>query len=170
MKIPILYSTLFFSCFILTFTSLAHAQLKITSSVFEHNQMIPRAYTCQGHDVNPPLFIEGVPADAESLALIMDDPDAPMGTWVHWVVFNIPPETQGIPENSVPGTQGWNDFRKNDYGGPCPPSGTHRYFFKLYALDTMLELEEGGTKRQVEEAMEGHILAQADLIGLYKKE
>ena len=142
--------------------------MKLTSFAFEHNQMIPRKYTCQGEDVSPPLQIEGVPAGAKSLALIVDDPDAPMGTWVHWVVFNIPPR-DSIAEDTIPGKQGRNDFGKNDYGGPCPPSGTHRYFHKIYALDTMLELKEGITKKALEKAMEGHILDKAELIGLYKK-
>lgn len=142
--------------------------MKISSVAFKHNDMIPRKYTCQGDDVSPPLTIEGVPAGAQSLALIVDDPDAPMGTWVHWVVFNIP-VTDRIEENTVPGKQGRNDFGRNDYGGPCPPSGTHRYFFKLYALDTNLDLKEGILKRDLEKAMEGHILDEDELMGLYKK-
>ena len=143
--------------------------MKLTSPAFEHNQMIPKKFTCQGNDVNPELNIAGIPAEAKNLALIVDDPDAPMGTWVHWVVFNIPPSAAKIKENSIPGMQGYNDFGRNNYGGPCPPSGTHRYFFKLYALDTELDLKEGIKKQELEKAMEGHILVKTELIGLYKK-
>lgn len=142
--------------------------MRLKSPEFEHNGMIPSKFTCDGIDVNPTLVIEDIPNETKSLALIMDDPDAPMGTWVHWVVYNIPPLSR-IDEDSIPGTQGKNDFRKLDYGGPCPPSGTHRYFFKLYALDGELDLEEGARKEDVEKAMEGHILAQAEFIGLYKR-
>ena len=142
--------------------------MNIASSAFQHNQMIPKKYTCQGEDINPPLDITGVPSGAKSLVLIVDDPDAPMKTWVHWVVFDIP-VTQTIAENSIPGKQGYNDFGRNDWGGPCPPSGTHRYFFKIYALDSTLNLKEGSKKQEVEKAMQGHLLGQAELIGLYKK-
>lgn len=143
--------------------------MKLVSPSFGHNQMIPEKFTCQGEDINPELNIAGIPVETKSLALMMDDPDAPMGTWVHWVVFDIPVATAQIQENSIPGKQGYNDFQRNDYGGPCPPSGTHRYFFKLYALDTILNLKEGIRKQELEKAMEGHILAKAELIGLYKK-
>lgn len=142
--------------------------MRLRSSAFENNQLIPSKYTCQGEDVNPPLIIEGTPEGAVSLALIVDDPDAPIGTWVHWVVFDIPLFVS-IKENAIPGKQGINDFGKRDYGGPCPPSGTHRYFFKIYALDRELGLKEGLDKDALERAMQGHILAQAELIGLYKK-
>ncbi len=143
--------------------------MKISSTAFEHNQTIPVKYTCKGQDINPPLQISDVPSGTKSLVLINDDPDAPGGMWIHWVIFNIAPDTKEIRENSIPGLQGSNDFGRNDYGGPCPPSGTHRYFYKIYALDTALPLKEGGSKVQVEKAMRGHILAQAELIGLYKK-
>ncbi|MBL7131808.1 MAG: YbhB/YbcL family Raf kinase inhibitor-like protein [Candidatus Omnitrophica bacterium] len=142
--------------------------MKITSKEFEHNQYIPGKFTCQGQDVNPGLTIEDIPEAAQSLALIMDDPDAPMGTWVHWVVFDIP-VTNKVGENSIPGKLGTNDFGRKNYGGPCPPSGTHRYFFKIYALDQKLDLQEGVSKEDLEQAMEGHVLDQAELIGLYKK-
>jgi len=142
--------------------------MKFTSPAFQHNGMIPKKYTCDGDDVNPPLIIEALPSNTKSLALIVDDPDAPAGTWVHWVVFDIPVMSE-IEEDSIPGKQGMNDFRKKDYGGPAPPSGTHRYFFKLYALDQELKLKEGITKRQLESAMQGHIIDQAELIGLYKR-
>ena len=146
-------------------------QMKISSTAFEHNGQIPKQYTCDGSDVNPPLKFEGVPTEAKSLVLIVDDPDAPMGTWVHWVLWNIDPKTTEIEENSVPKSakQGMNDFRKHYYGGPCPPSGTHRYFFKLYALDTTLNIGPTVTKADVESSMKGHILAKAELIGLYRR-
>ena len=130
--------------------------------------MIPRKYTCQGEDISPPLTIFDIPSGTKSLALINDDPDAPMGTWDHWILWDIK-ATATIAENTVPGVQGKNSWGRNDYGGPCPPSGTHRYFFKLYALDKTLDLTEGATKAHVLKAMAGHILAQAELIGLYKK-
>lgn len=140
-------------------------------SVFEHNSVISPKYTCDGEDVNPPLKISEIPEGTASLALIVDDPDAPAGTWVHWVVFNIDPKTTRIEENSVPenSIQGVNSFNKNDYGGPCPPSGTHRYFFKIYALDTPLNLDSSAGKSDVEAAMQGHILASAELVGLYSR-
>lgn len=147
------------------------SELSITSKAFLPDGMIPSKYTCDGADVNPPLLIGTVPEKTRSLALIVDDPDAPVGIWVHWVVWNIGAGTKEIPENSVPpgALQGTNDFRKQGYGGPCPPSGTHRYFFKLYALDAPLSAPAGATKARIEEAMKGHVLAQAELIGLYKR-
>ena len=144
--------------------------LNLTSPAFEHMEEIPAKYTCQGDDINPPLKIGGIPGNAASLVLIVDDPDAPMGTWNHWVMWNIP-LISSIPEDSVPAeaVQGLNSWPKNKYGGPCPPSGTHRYFFKLYALDTKLTLGNGSGKKDVAQAMQGHIISQATLIGLYKK-
>jgi Raf kinase inhibitor-like YbhB/YbcL family protein len=138
------------------------------SSVFENNQEIPAKYTCQGDDINPPLTIDGIPETTKTLVLIMDDPDAPAGTWDHWLVWNIAP-TAEIKENSVPGIQGRNSWGRNDYGGPCPPSVTHRYVFKLYALDIELDLPEGADKKELEAAISGHVLAQTQLIGLYAK-
>jgi Raf kinase inhibitor-like YbhB/YbcL family protein len=145
--------------------------LNINSPAFKNNSHIPEKYTCDGQDLNPPLLIENVPSRAKSLALIVDDPDAPAGTWVHWVVWNIPPGSKEIKENSVPqnAQQGINDFGKHNYGGPCPPPGTHRYFFKLYALDTLLNLGANSTKADLENAMAGHIIEQAQIIGLYKR-
>ena len=145
--------------------------LKISSPVFENNGNIPAKYTCTGKDVNPPLLIENVPPKAKSLAIIVDDPDAPGGTWVHWVLWNIGPGTGEINEGSIPAgaMQGWNDFRVHEYRGPCPPSGTHRYFFKAYALDAVLNLSRNSTKSDVEKAMKGHIIEQAQIIGLYRK-
>jgi len=144
--------------------------LKLASPAFENKGMIPAKYTCDGDDINPELLVDGIPKEAKSLVLIMDDPDAPVGTWDHWILFNVPLVSK-IGENSVPGgaIQGTNSFRKLDYGGPCPPSGTHRYMFKLYALDKMLDLDEGADKSEVEAAMEGHIIAQTKLTGLYKR-
>ncbi len=145
--------------------------LKVSSPAFEHNSFIPEKYTCDGKDVNPSLLIENIPSKTRSLALIVDDPDAPGGTWVHWVLWNIPPETKEIRENSVPknSQQGLNDFRKHNYGGPCPPPGTHRYFFKLYALDTTINLSPNSTKADLEKAVQGHVIEQAQIIGLYKR-
>ena len=142
--------------------------MKITSPEFGHEELIPSKFTCDGKDINPPLLFEGIPPEAQSLALIVDDPDAPMRTWVHWVVYNIPVQ-EGIEENSVPGDLGRNDFKRRRYGGPCPPIGTHRYFFKLYALDTKLHLNADIEKGDLEKAMEGRILDRAELIGRYKK-
>ena len=146
-------------------------ELKLTSPAFKDNENIPSKYTCQGDDINPPLNIEGIPENAKSLALIIDDPDAPMGNWDHWVVWNIP-ITSKIEEGKVPegAVQGINDFGKHDYGGPCPPSGTHRYMFKLFALDTPLDINENSEKGDVENAMQAHIIAETKLVGLYSKE
>lgn len=149
-------------------TTQGEEKMKITSPQFQNNQLMPGKFTCDGEDVNPALSIEGIPDGAKSLALIMDDPDASMGTWVHWVVFDIPVISE-IKENSIPGKQGNNTAGRKQYHGPCPPSGTHRYFFKLYVLDTLLNLNEGITKAQLEQAMQGHILGKAELIGLYKR-
>ncbi len=145
--------------------------LKLTSPAFKHNGLIPSKYTCDGSDINPSLTIAGAPPGAKSLALIVDDPDAPAGTWVHWVIWNISPKTAEIGEDAVPSgaTQGTNDFRRRGYGGPCPPSGTHRYFFKLYALDTVLDLGGSTTKAALERAMKGHIMEQTEMVGLYKR-
>lgn len=142
--------------------------LRITSTAFEANQSIPVIYTCEGEDINPPIDIDGIPNKAHSLALIVDDPDALGKIWVHWVVWNIP-ITHHIKQNSVPGEQGWTDFARNTWGGPCPPSGTHRYFFKVYALDTLLQLSSKTTKKDLERAMGEHILAYGELVGVYKK-
>jgi len=151
-------------------------EIKIKSTAFKEGGMIPSKYTCDGADISPPLSWDSVPEGTKSLALICDDPDAPMGTWVHWVIFNIPPDTRELPENVPPqktlangAKQGINDFRKIGYGGPCPPGGTHRYYFKLYALDTGINLEAGATKSQLLKAMEGHILAEGQLMGKYKR-
>ncbi len=144
------------------------ASMKLTSPEFANNELIPRKFTCQGDDVNPALIIEDMPSATKTLALIVDDPDAPMGTWVHWVVYNIPVISR-IDENSIPGEQGMNNFGRLNYGGPWPPSGTHRYFFKIYCLDAELNTEASSNKKALEKAMQGHILDKAELVGLYKK-
>lgn len=149
---------------------------KITSSAFQEGGMIPAKYTADGEDISPPLALSGIPEGTKSIALINDDPDAPMGTWVHWVVYNLPADTTEIAENmpvspELPNgaKQGRTDFGGIGYGGPAPPRGTHRYFFKVYALDTMLDLPVGATKAQLESAMDSHILAEAQLMGKYKR-
>ncbi len=146
--------------------------MKIESSAFRQNEAIPSKYTCDGENVNPPLKFSRVPEDAKSLVLIVDDPDAPSGTWVHWTVWNIAPRTEGIGENDVPqgAVEGLTDFGKPGYGGPCPPSGTHRYFFKVFALDITLDLDSSAKIEELEKAMEGHILAKDELIGLYQRQ
>lgn len=141
-------------------------------SNFNSGEKIPDKYCCRA-GVSPPLEISGVPAGVKSFVLIVDDPDAPSGDWVHWVVWNIPATTRNIAENSAgatPGTQGKNDFGKNNYGGPCPPSGVHRYFFRLYALDTELELGTGSGKADVEKAIKGRVVEKAELMGTYSKQ
>ena len=145
--------------------------LELTSPAFGDNEKIPSKYTCQGDDINPALEIKNTPPETKTLCLIMDDPDAPVGSWNHWIIFDFRPTDQ-ILEDSVPegGMQGKNSWGRPDYGGPCPPSGTHRYVFKLYALNTQLNLEEGSRKRDIEDAMKGHIIEEAKLTGLYEKE
>lgn len=142
--------------------------LKVSSAAFQQEELIPLKYTCDGKNVNPPLDIENIPEEAKCLALIVDDPDAPAGTWVHWLVWNIP-VTHHIRENEVHGTEGMNDFQQPHYGGPCPPSGTHRYFFKVYALNALLDLPPGARKHRLEKAMSEHIIAFGELIGMYKR-
>lgn len=145
--------------------------LKISSPVFENNGTIPKKYGCEGENVNPPLRIENVPPGVKSIALIFDDQDAPRGTYVHWILWNIDPRTKEITEKSIPegAIQGVNDFRKQNYGGPCPPTRPHRYAFKIYVLDTLLDLHPNSAKPDLEKAMEGHILGQAQLKGTYKR-
>jgi len=142
-------------------------KMKITSSAFLHEGNIPSKYTCDGENINPDIKIENFPKGTKTLVLIVDDPDAPSGNWDHWIVWNILPGD--IDEDSMPGVQGMNDFKKQAWGGPCPPSGTHRYFFKIYALDTELVLADSSVKTAVEAAMEGHILDKAELIGKYTR-
>lgn len=154
-----------------TFITPNNIAMKLTSSEFEHNKPIPSKYSCDGNDVNPPLQISEVPEEAESLALIMDDPDAPAGTWDHWLLWNIDPKTTEISADSVPtsAVQGQNSWGRSDYGGPCPPTGAHRYVFKLYALDTTLKLGSHANKAELQTAMKDHILDQAELIGMYSR-
>ena len=140
----------------------------ISSPAFKHGGSIPAEFTCDGEDKNPPLAFEGVPDGTKSLVLIMDDPDAPGGTFDHWVVWNIRPQ-EAIAEDSTPGQTGRNSLGQNRYTGPCPPSGQHRYFFKVYALDCVLELKAASDKQAVGKAMEGHILGYGELLGYYKR-
>ncbi len=152
-------------------TEEAAMSLTLRSDSFDNGQAIPPRFTADGADVSPALTIEGVPEGAVSLALIVDDPDAPMGTWVHWVVWNLPAGTTEIPEGRLPqgGVQGTNSWGRAAYGGPSPPSGTHRYFFKLYALDTALDLSPKANKNMLLRTMEGHVLARAELMGTYTR-
>jgi len=151
-------------------------EIKVTSRAFQEGGMIPRRYTCDGEDVSPPLAWTGVPEGTKTIALIGDDPDAPMGTWVHWVLFNLPANIKELAE-AVPADkellsgakQGRNDFRRIGYGGPCPPGGTHRYFFRLYALDSVLDLAAGASKADLLKAIQGHVLAEGQLMGKYKR-
>lgn len=150
--------------------------MKLTSSAFSEGGMIPTQYTCDGDDFSPPLAWSDVPAGAKSLALIADDPDAPAGAWVHWVAFNLPPDGGGLPEGSraerkLPGggIQGANSWLRLGYGGPCPPSGTHRYFFRLYALDSTLPLGNDAAAKTLRAAMQGHVLAEAETMGRYRR-
>jgi len=151
-------------------------EIEVTSPAFGEGEMIPAEYTADGRNISPPIEWTAGPEGTKSFALINDDPDAPMGTWVHWVVYNIPADVTSLEENVLPeetlangAMQGTTDFGRIGYGGPAPPSGTHRYFFKVYALDTMLDLPTGATKSQVESAMDGHILAEGQLVGKYSR-
>jgi Raf kinase inhibitor-like YbhB/YbcL family protein len=161
-------------------SAIAEDSMKLTSAAFGENQSIPKVYTCEGKDVSPPLAWSGVPAAAKSLVLIVDDPDAPdpaapRMTWVHWVLYDIPASAAGLAEGVAPGAlpkgtlEGSNDWQRTGYGGPCPPIGRHRYFHKLYALDTVLPDLKKPTKAALEQAMKGHIIAQTQLVGTYQK-
>ncbi len=143
--------------------------MRVWSDAFGYGERIPVRYTCDGEDVSPPLAWDGVPQDARSFVLVADDPDAPAGRWAHWVVYDLPKNLRSLPESASLGVTGLNDFRRTAYGGPCPPRGpAHRYFFTLYALDTQsLALPAGATLAQVEQAIRGHILAQAQWMGRY---
>jgi len=147
------------------------AKMKITSSAFQEGANIPSKFTCDGSDANPALRFEQIPAEAKSLVLIVDDPDAPSGLFTHWLAWNIDPKITEFAENSAPSNavQGRNDFGKSGYGGPCPPSGTHRYFFKIFALDQMLDLKAGAKRAEVEAAMRGHVIGQGELMGRYSR-
>lgn len=148
---------------------------QIKTPVFK-DDMIPTLYTCEGKNISPPLIWENIPIQAKSLALLVDDPDAPRGTWTHWIMYNIPPSSKGLNEGVLPveefahtAKQGLNDFQTIGYGGPCPPKGTHRYFFKLYALDTKLNIQGQATKESLLKSMKGHVLSQVELVGKYKR-
>jgi Raf kinase inhibitor-like YbhB/YbcL family protein len=147
------------------------AKMKITSSAFQEGGDIPSKFTCDGADMNPALRFEGAPGEAKSLLLIVDDPDAPVGLFTHWLAWNIDPKTTEVAENSAPtnAVQGTNDFPKTGYGGPCPPSGTHRYYFKVYALNQTLDLKPGAKRKEVDAAMRGHVIAQGELMGRYSR-
>ncbi len=147
--------------------------IELTSPAFDEGSPIPRQYTCDGEDISPPLQWSNLPAETSSVALIMDDPDAPVNTWVHWVLYNLPGDSTGLPEDVAladsgdPANNSWN---RSGYGGPCPPRGSHRYFFKIYALDSQLTLDPEAEKEDLLEAMESHILDQAQLMGTYERE
>jgi Raf kinase inhibitor-like YbhB/YbcL family protein len=155
--------------FVGIFNMNAASSISITSPSFQASGDIPAKFTCNGTNVSPELQISSVPNEAKSVVLIVDDPDAPRGLFTHWIVWNIDPKTTRVAENSAPtaGVQGINDFGKRNYGGPCPPSGTHSYFFKIFALDTKLELKPGARRAELDAAMRGHILAQGELMGRY---
>jgi Raf kinase inhibitor-like YbhB/YbcL family protein len=144
-----------------------NATMNIESPAFKHNELIPLKYTCDGESISPKLTIKGVPPGTKSLALIVNDPDAPIGNVIHWVAWGIPADTTELPENAKTAGKGNNTRGKVGYMGPCPPTGTHRYYFTVYALDTELNLPEGTTADALMKAIHGHILAEAELIGLY---
>ena len=147
------------------------SEMRLSSPAFQDGSLIPDKYTCEGQDISPPLIWSDIPHETGSLALIVDDPDAPLGTWDHWVVFNLPSDLTELTEAAtIPGVQGLNDFKTNQYGGPCPPSGSqHRYFFRLYALDSTLDLDSSATKKDLIQAMDGHILDQAVIMGTFSR-
>lgn len=144
------------------------AEIEVKSTAFRNGDPLPSVYTCDGKNVNPPISISKLPSRTKSLAIIVDDPDAPVATWVHWIAWNIP-VTRQLKENEVVGMEGLNDFQQRGYVGPCPPSGEHHYFFKVYALDKMLDLPPDTQKRQLEKAMRDHILGYGQLMGTYKR-
>jgi Raf kinase inhibitor-like YbhB/YbcL family protein len=158
--------------FLVTIASFAAGgvRMKITSSAFQQGGNMPSKFSCDGSNTSPPLQISDVPTEAKSLVLIVDDPDAPSGLFTHWAVWNISPQTTTIGEGSTPkGVQGTNDFGKSGYGGPCPPSGTHRYYFKVFALDRELDLPVGAKRSHLESAIKGHVIAQGELMGRYSR-
>jgi Raf kinase inhibitor-like YbhB/YbcL family protein len=151
-------------------TAAGGARMTIKSPAFHQGGDIPAKFTCDGGGASPPLQISGIPSDAKSLVLIADDPDAPSGVFTHWLVWNIPPQTNSVTEGSAPkGVHGTNDFGKSGFGAPCPPSGAHRYYFKVFALDRELALPSGAKRSQLETAMKDHIIAQGELMGLYAR-
>ena len=156
------------SCYAWAADEKGGGNMKIASADFKNNEFIPKKFSGEGQDVNPTLIIENVPEAAQSLVLIVDDPDAPVGLWTHWVVYDIPVTTT-IAEDTIPGKQGLNTAGELNYHGPMPPSGTHRYFFKIFALDTKLGLPEGARREAIEKAMQGHVLDKAEIMGLSKR-
>ena len=148
--------------------AVVYKSLNVSSTAFQHEGLIPIQYTCDGLNISPPLDIEHIPEEAKCLVLIVDDPDAPAGTWVHWIAWNIP-VTHHIKENELHGIEGLNDFKQHHYGGPCPPSGKHRYFFKIYALNSLLDSPVDTKKLQLEMAMSEYIIAFGELVGLYER-
>jgi hypothetical protein len=155
----------------IAYTHPGKTAMNISSFAFDGGRNIPSAFTCDGMDMSPPLSFADVPTATRSLALIVHDPDAPSGDWLHWTIWNLAPETQGIAEGGIPpgATEGKTDSGKTGYGGPCPPDGIHRYAFDLYALDAMLDLKQGSTRSELETAMRGHIIDQAVLVGTYRR-
>ena len=175
MRRPIIFVILFLSIFLISSSMNQEATqkggFKISTSAFENSGQIPVKYACDGANVNPPLKIEKTPREAKSLAMIFDDVDAPRGSYVHWILWNMAPGVKEIREDSVPEgvVQGVNDFKKQYYGGPCPPRRAHKYVFKIYALDILLNLNPNSTKKDLQKVMEGHIISRAQLTGLYKR-
>jgi len=170
MRKPIISAAVVILLAVIASFAAERARIKITSSAFQEGGNIPSKFTCDGSDTSPPLQITGIPSEAKSLVLIADDPDAPGGLFTHWLVWNIPPQTNSIAEGSAPkGVHGTNDFGKPDYKGPCPPPGTHRYSFKVFALDHELDLRGGAKRSQLDAAMKGHVIAQGELVGRYAR-
>ena len=175
MRRPLIYIGAFLQMFLFSYamgqSGIKTEGLKISSPAFENTGKIPRKYACDGANVNPPLKVENVPSNTKSFALVFDDIDAPRGSYVHWILWNIDPNVTEIKENSVPegAVQGVNDFKRRYYGGPCPPGRAHKYVFKIYALDTLLNLNPSSTKKDMEKAMQGHIISQSQLMGVYKR-
>jgi Raf kinase inhibitor-like YbhB/YbcL family protein len=175
MKLPLLLLLSFFTVAAISFTQQG-GNMNLESSAFVNGQPIPQKHTCQGADLSPALTWSGAPANTKSFALIVDDPDAPVGDWVHWMIYNLPASAHNLPEGvsrtekTHAGVQLFNDFKKIGYGGPCPPPGKpHRYFFKLYALDTALNVSPKASKQDLEEALKAHVLAKAELMGTYRR-
>ena len=155
---------------VVTAITAGEARIKVTSSAFQEGGNIQSKFTCDVSDTSPPLQISGVPSEAKGLVLIVDDPDAPSGLFTHWTAWNISPQTSTVAEGSMPkGVHGTNDFGKSGYGGPCPPSGAHRYYFKIFALDRELDLPAGARRGQLDAAMKGHVIAQGELMGRYSR-
>jgi Raf kinase inhibitor-like YbhB/YbcL family protein len=170
MRKPIISAVVVILLAVIASFAAERARIKITSSAFEERGNIPSKFTCDGSDTSPPLQMTGVTSEAKSLVLIADDPDAPGGLFTHWLVWNIPPQTNSIAEGNAPkGAHGTNDFGKSGYKGPCPPPGTHRYSFKVFALDRELDLRGGAKRGQLDAAMKGHVIAQGELVGRYAR-